>query len=162
MSSLDEKLFPELLLFEPGRERRRMMRRVFRNTRTVAAFGLAVVIFVYGVDGPLRSYLGRLGLPHWAVTVIAALCAGGMAYAAIWVTRRGVRRYLRVQLVNKGVPVCLECGYQLRGQVEPRCPECGTGFDMRLLDQDHAVKEATDIEWTPPETETDHQAEADV
>ncbi len=85
MSSLDEKLFPELLLFEPGRERRRMMRRVFRNTRTVAAFGLAVVIFVYGVDGPLRSYLGRLGLPHWAVTVIAALCAGGMAYAAIWV-----------------------------------------------------------------------------
>ena len=24
---------------------------------------------------------------------------------------------------------CLNCGYDLRGQVEPRCPECGSEFD---------------------------------
>ena len=28
---------------------------------------------------------------------------------------------------------CIECGYDLRGQLEPRCPECGKDFDARLL-----------------------------
>jgi hypothetical protein len=28
-----------------------------------------------------------------------------------------------------GARTCATCGYDLRGQVEPRCPECGTGFD---------------------------------
>lgn len=30
---------------------------------------------------------------------------------------------------------CIECGYLLRGLVEPRCPECGTRFDPKLLDK---------------------------
>ena len=28
---------------------------------------------------------------------------------------------------------CCECGYNLRGLTEPRCPECGTPFDEKLL-----------------------------
>jgi len=35
------------------------------------------------------------------------------------------RRLLREQLTARGVPICIGCGYDLRGQVEPRCPECG-------------------------------------
>lgn len=139
MPSFDEKLFPELLLFEPGKERRHMKRRVMLNTRTLAACGLLMIIFVLG--GPhrfLRIYLARLGLPHWAVTMVASFCVAGLVYAAVWTTRRGVRRFLRVQLVSKGISVCLECGYQLRGQVEPRCPECGTGFDMKIPPQDRS------------------------
>jgi hypothetical protein len=27
---------------------------------------------------------------------------------------------------------CTKCGYNLRGQVEPRCPECGEAFDPAL------------------------------
>ena len=31
---------------------------------------------------------------------------------------------------------CLNCGYDLRGQVEPRCPECGTEFDPESILQE--------------------------
>ena len=43
----------------------------------------------------------------------------------VWIWRRGVARSLRGKLVEAGVPVCLRCGYDLRGTTEPRCPECG-------------------------------------
>jgi rubrerythrin len=41
-----------------------------------------------------------------------------------------VRRVLRVELARLGHRICIECGYDLRGQVEHRCPECGTQFDL--------------------------------
>ena len=47
--------------------------------------------------------------------------------------RRKIQRSLRRQLIDIGKPVCLICGYDLRGQTVPRCPECGTGFDEKLL-----------------------------
>lgn len=28
---------------------------------------------------------------------------------------------------------CVHCGYDLRGQAEPRCPECGKSFDEKLM-----------------------------
>ena len=141
MRSFHEKLFPELLLFEPGIERRRMNRRMYRNIRTFGTCFLFAAIFVFGVKGILRSSLAQLGLPHWAVRMAVFFCFLVVAYAAVWATQRGVRRFLRVQLVKKGVSVCLNCGYQLRGQVEPRCPECGTGFDMRLPPQGRSNNE---------------------
>lgn len=135
MLSFYEKLFPELLLFEPGKDRRRMKRLMIRNSRTVTAYIFFAVFCVFMVQSILQSTLAQLGLPHWAVTLSGSLSAGAVVYATIWVSRRKIRRYLREQLVKKGVSVCLECGYQLRGLVEPRCPECGTGFEMRLPPQ---------------------------
>lgn len=34
--------------------------------------------------------------------------------------------------------LCVECGYNLTGLRDPRCPECGTPFDPNLLRQDKA------------------------
>ncbi len=51
----------------------------------------------------------------------------------IWLCRSLIQRRLRVQLVAKGVPICIRCGYDLRGQHVPRCYECGTPFDETLL-----------------------------
>jgi hypothetical protein len=31
------------------------------------------------------------------------------------------------------IPRCRVCQYRLTGLLEPRCPECGTAFDVRLL-----------------------------
>ncbi|NLX15275.1 MAG: hypothetical protein GXY44_16730 [Phycisphaerales bacterium] len=55
--------------------------------------------------------------------------------------RKRRRRFLREKLVEKGVPICIECGYDLRGQIEPRCPECGTGYDPDLLKQPPSLSE---------------------
>jgi hypothetical protein len=35
----------------------------------------------------------------------------------------------KVVLVDRRAFTCKECGYDLRGLPEHRCPECGTGFD---------------------------------
>ena len=40
-------------------------------------------------------------------------------------SRRSVRRTLRRHLNSIGVPVCMCCGYNLRGAVSTNCPECG-------------------------------------
>lgn len=39
------------------------------------------------------------------------------------------RDYFRKQLNDLGIPVCVRCGYDLRGQLDHRCPECGTEFE---------------------------------
>ncbi len=46
------------------------------------------------------------------------------------------RRWLqRQQLLELGEPACPVCGYDLRGQVVARCPECGNDFSTRLLNR---------------------------
>lgn len=48
-------------------------------------------------------------------------------------TRRRRAQELRKLLCEQGIPICIHCGYDLRGQTDPRCPECGRAFDPRLL-----------------------------
>ena len=97
-----------------------------------------------------------------ASLILARLMAGGIAYLMVKFTpwslpgglreilmfalvipcmyftirglhRWGVRRDLRHKLLNLGVPVCLSCGYLLRGLsgAAAKCPECGAVIDSR-------------------------------
>jgi hypothetical protein len=51
----------------------------------------------------------------------------------LWISP--IRKSLRQSLQAKGIPICIPCGYDLRGQLEPRCPECGAPFDAHLVSQ---------------------------
>ncbi len=44
--------------------------------------------------------------------------------------QRFIRVFLRQYLAERGYPLCAHCGYNLRGQLEHRCPECGAPFDV--------------------------------
>ena len=44
-----------------------------------------------------------------------------------------MRIRVRQQLQKQGIKVCMYCGYDLRGQEDPRCPECGTVFNPGLI-----------------------------
>jgi hypothetical protein len=123
---LQRWLYPELDLFESAVERRRALRASQRN--------LAPVLF-----GCLSPALGFLVLaivdrftPIAPRDAVALVLAGSAALAifigCLW-HRRLTRRRLRVELTKLGQAICLECGYDLRGQVESRCPECGRAFD---------------------------------
>lgn len=45
--------------------------------------------------------------------------------------RSEIARWMR--LGGGGRPTCRKCGYDLRGQRSPRCPECGASFDEDTL-----------------------------
>lgn len=67
---------------------------------------------------------------RYALLIIAAIAC---TFAALWLLRRQYQKRLREYLLNKGIPVCLHCGYNLSGLTEPRCPECGRTFEPAIL-----------------------------
>ncbi len=137
MSSLSPKklygrLFPELARFESEKAQRRAL---FVATRHMGLRGIlwAALVLLWGLSVALVARF--VGIPDWALRyvvypLLVALPAGS---GPVWFGRRYVQRSLRRQLLERGVPICLRCGYDLRGQTEPRCPECGKPFDEALL-----------------------------
>ena len=65
----------------------------------------------------------------WVLFMLIPLWCPSLIFC--WHGRRWMRRYLRTYLNEHGVPICLNCGYDLRGLPESRCPECGTEFKKR-------------------------------
>jgi hypothetical protein len=47
--------------------------------------------------------------------------------------RKLLQRFLREKLNSLGVPTCHQCGYDIRGLTEPRCPECSCPFDAKQI-----------------------------
>jgi hypothetical protein len=115
-----------------------------RSIRGVLGFLIAVALFLGGpmvvawlLTQWLLPTLGfSLGVWHdrlmWGMTIVGYVI---VVYVAI---RRDMPRALRKKLIECGVPVCLACGYDLRGLPRDRtqCPECGRQFSapvQRLL-----------------------------
>lgn len=80
---------------------------------------------------PIRSALSQY-LPigsielHEMITIWIAMLVGMFLWKPF--RNRPVRRAIRQIISERGYPTCVQCGYNLTGLVEPRCPECGTGF----------------------------------
>ena len=66
--------------------------------------------------------------------IVGGFTGGSGMVVLTWFWRHRCQRFLRQQLTASGIPICLKCGYDLRGQTEPRCPECGTPFDVQLIE----------------------------
>ena len=55
----------------------------------------------------------------------------------LWL-RRWMRAYLRDYLNDHGIPICRNCGYDLRGHVSRTCSECGTPCDGKNTADDES------------------------
>lgn len=115
--------------------------------------GLFLLVFIWSSAGIPHNYAMRskvdqgltkhgAGLEYneWLVnlliTIGVAVISGGLSVLFGWRASRSARalkRIAREKRVRRGEAICIECGYDLRGQTEPRCPECGTRFDSSLL-----------------------------
>ncbi len=128
MPSLSERIFPELILLEPGPERQRMLQHAVNGPGTRAAAFLVVV----GATGlfVLWDKLVASVPSSWSMYLMSMLFVIGFGIA-IWFTRRDIRRRLRAQLAKKGIPVCIPCGYNLTGNESGVCPECATPVPRR-------------------------------
>jgi len=137
---------PEVLLFGDDAERKAALRAskraVFREwpTRVLSVVFLALLGVAAGLANRWLWRLGLFGSTGGGVAVGGLVACGiGLAGGAVigivigLITLNRLRWHLRQQLVASGVPVCIHCGYDLRGQTEARCPECGRSFDAALL-----------------------------
>lgn len=105
----------------------------------IPALAAAATVAIAGVKRgwDFRLRFGLYGLcaipanihssPWNAVAVITVFAAISLGWHVHW------RRSLRQQLLELGEPPCPVCGYDLRGQVVARCPECGNDFSSSLL-----------------------------
>jgi hypothetical protein len=123
-------LFPELSQFADRAEGEAALsaarNRIFRQTRrwiilvvVLLGVGVAIALLALGLKNVLRTNVSWIG-------AFAGPVAG---FVWVWVAnvmfRRPIQRDLREQLAKRGVPICIPCGYDLRGSVSGRCPECG-------------------------------------
>jgi hypothetical protein len=94
--------------------------------------GLAVLLFgctfLWAVLAPAMLTVPRVGsdyifydLPGWVKWSSALVTTVGFSLGS----------YCAYRFIKGMTPPrlhCTVCGYELRGQTEPRCPECGTPF----------------------------------
>lgn len=91
--------------------------------------GLVPAAITFGM-GRLSFLPGGLIYP---AMIVLMLCAGFvLRFVAVYLDRHRATRFLRGRLLDLGVPVCLGCGYYLRGLTSDRCPECGREIDDRV------------------------------
>lgn len=116
----------------------REAKRAFQNRNAKRRRLLVPIIVIAALSGGLSHVAVRWlishGLSWWLASLINMLCwAIITAAVVVFFWRRPYIRFVRQYLQERGVAICLKCGYDLRGQVKPRCPECGQDFDEELL-----------------------------
>lgn len=129
---LQLRLFPELGLVEET-ERRNMLDAAFNELQYSDLYwGFLIVVFIVGVICMIRLrwwVVEQTGFPNTVVGgLIQVAFISSISIVPVWVFRRRIQAQLRSQLNQSGRRVCMSCGYDLRGQIERRCPECGTAF----------------------------------
>jgi len=127
-----EKAIPELSRYATPEERLAVLKAWNRHffRRWTSWLGMIVSgIVVMAIMSPLWTWLIRKGLPPVAVGGICGGIVGGGSVALLQVFyRQKMLRFIRDDMNRNGLPVCRECGYDLRGIQEARCPECGRGL----------------------------------
>lgn len=137
------RLYPELRYFK-SREELRDAKRQFLRSRVLRRWYLlfpVLLLLVVSIPGGavFTKSLLVMGLPAPFAVAINTACfafVGMLVFMSAW--RRPYVRFVRQYLQDRGVPVCLKCGYDLRGQTAPRCPECGHAFDPKLMGSSRA------------------------
>ncbi len=131
---------PEMELFGSEEQRQASLGEMAREAGNVrsAGFWLAVAVLavtVFAVGRLARMLFLRMGLAGvWAEMLQFAVMLGAYWFILRALHRWGARKDLRRKLLAARIPVCMSCGYLLRGlPLSPgRCPECGRPFDDRV------------------------------
>jgi hypothetical protein len=89
------------------------------HSLVVTIFAMAVVIVEVWLCIDARWDVG------WIVLLTSATILA-FIIAMVWMVRSKARTLQRRLLATRGFPICIGCGYDLRGSgVDNPCPECG-------------------------------------
>jgi hypothetical protein len=128
--SVERWLYPESAQAEPASERKKMLRKArLYSLDNWGWLGALVIMLVTMVLFRPLAFLcyDMLGISGGKfLRALAGAVGGGLAFILMsWFLRARVRRSLRQQLFERGVPICVVCGYDLTGNESGVCPECG-------------------------------------
>ena len=130
-------MYPELERLATAGARSEVLRAARSARGAQRGFAAAVILFsvisfflVALGCGALVALLGRpfqspAELPDRLLEGTLYLSAGAGLAVGAWLYRRRTRRIIREILNQRGVLICVPCGYDLTGNVSGRCPECG-------------------------------------
>jgi hypothetical protein len=123
----------ELDQFESEEQKQKVLGELGREAGSPSKFSLWLAVVILGV-----SVFAISRLTKWALRFVMldslvediiqfAVTFAGFFLALRWLHRWGARDDLRKKLLSLGIPVCMGCGYSLRGltRSHERCPECG-------------------------------------
>jgi len=111
-------LFPELRLFDNKDARERAICATSPSWRWIFLPLALVVILWFALSG----------FPILGDDILRNVC--GLSFLFLlstpWIVgRNNIRRKLRAILVEDGIEICVPCGYDLTGNENGICPECG-------------------------------------
>ena len=135
----ESKRYPELQRFATREEANSAVLAWKKQLMKMPRFWLGLVGYTIGVGVFITAILVMIRPWVFVPGRMYGGIVGGITgvtgfFVITWFWRHRLRLFLRQQLVDRGIPVCLKCGYDLRGQIDPRCPECGTPFDAALIE----------------------------
>jgi len=119
--------FPELNMLETDEERRDVLERAHSTVRWSSTI-LALWIALFPVAVMCKFWLVDRGwYLVWEILFFTSMVS--LPFVAVCANYRSVQRSLRLLLLKRGMPICLHCGYDLRGATGSRCSECGSEFE---------------------------------
>ena len=122
---------PELAFLDSDEEKNVALQKAACNGRLNLSFSIIGLVYVCAIAPFLRYQvpLYRPSVPGPLIALGLSLLLLLILLAYLLCCLRQVRASLRGQLLEKGIVLCARCKYDLRGQVESRCPECGQTCD---------------------------------
>ncbi len=125
---------PELAILDNAEERRKVREEAHSRVALGWVHWLLFFVIVFASTqlsgSTIRSLPIFRALPEPVIQLFLMLVLTDIiAWLNRRLYRRRMRRVVRSLLRARGVRVCLDCGYDLRGAVESRCSECGTPDD---------------------------------
>lgn len=134
------KRYPELQHFDTREEAKQVVSAWQKQQMKMPKFWLTLLAYTVGVGVLVVALL--ISIRRWVYIpgsmyggLVGGITGGSGLVVITWFWRFRCRKFIRQQLVARGIPICIKCGYDVRGQIEPRCSECGTPFDAKLIDR---------------------------
>ena len=91
----------------------------------------------YGIEEQVVTLTSKLpvnnAIKQFASISFMVIPTSLPCFLLFWHGRRWMCIYIRTYLNENGMPICMCCGYDLRGQVSASCPECGTGLEQNQI-----------------------------
>lgn len=125
ISSLWTRVFPELGRFPDSATRIQAWHRTVGRPSSWDLVPLAAAVWMIGL-----LLHGALKNNHWLLACLSVAMVPCIVLlyriTSVMMRRRHIQRRLREILREHGIPICIGCGYDFRGNESGICPECGT------------------------------------